>query len=194
MNIPFCLNMMGKPGVGKSTLAKWLANRFEVPLIDTGEVLRGVFRKNQIANQEISSGKLISSEDCLSYLDQEMQNRKLSSGFVLVGFPRNLEQKSYYLELTRIWNIKKTLYLILDYPDDISRARANARREKQLKTGKLRDDDSKEVFERRLKVFYEETNPLLQDILENGSQSKIHLSDYKTKKREILELVKNFKL
>ena len=177
--------LIGKPGSGKSKFAKWLANRFSFSVFDMGDILRSSKEQiNNSLNDKISTGKFVSTELCFELLRETFTEKDISRGFIIVGFPRSIDQLSFFNTLLEEFYIEKNIFLVLDIDDNIARTRAKSRKEKNKKIGKIRSDDSEEVFEKRLVVYRESTEPLV-DLLKKNNNALV-IDAARMKKREVL--------
>ncbi|MCD6381521.1 MAG: adenylate kinase [Candidatus Aenigmarchaeota archaeon] len=183
------LVLLGPPGSGKGTYSSRLAKELGIPHISTGDLLREEVSKGselgKKAKEYMDKGELVPNEIVLEILKQRLQQPDCEKGFILDGFPRNLEQAKILDEITEI---DKVIYL--DVPDEIIIERLSNRRICKkcgaiynLKTmppkvpgkcdicgGELyqREDDKPEVVKNRLVVYRENTTPLINYYKEKG--------------------------
>lgn len=135
--------IMGPQGSGKSTQAELLANKLNLPHIETGNVYREQARENSEIRSVLEKGGLIDDKTTFEVVDRHLA--KLKGGFVLDGFPRTLVQAQRELIL-----IDKVVYINLSDKEAIGRL---------LKRG--RSDDKIETIKERLRLFHERTEPIL---------------------------------
>lgn len=178
---------MGIQGCGKGTQASMLSKRFSWRHINMGEEFRQhIADKTDLGNiavKYIEKGDLVPDEFVFQLLGEAV--KKNETGFVLDGFPRNLQQEIY---LDAHYDIDRVLFLRLD--EKIAIERISARREcENCKTnynllwkrpakegicdicgGKLlqRDDDREEVIERRLEKYFARTRPIVENYRKKG--------------------------
>ena len=88
--------LVGAPGCGKGTQAKKLVDRYQIPQISTGDLLRtAVAAKTPLgvqARAAMDAGHLVSDQLVLSMIEGRLEDSDTSKGFILDGFPRNLTQ------------------------------------------------------------------------------------------------------
>jgi len=159
MNLIF----FGAPGVGKGTQADKLANRLEIPHVSTGAIFRAAVGEGSelglSAKQFMDKGELVPDELTTAIVVDTLRRPEFDRGFILDGFPRNLQQAE---SLQGALEGRKS-------PIDRVRARTAPKDEpasRMLARG--RDDDTAEVIENRLKVYREETQPVLDFYREKG--------------------------
>ena len=178
------LILLGMPGAGKGTQAEFIQKDFGLANISTGAMMREVSRsESKLASKVqsyISSGTLVPNEIIIEMLVERIQRDDCSNGFLLDGFPRNFDQGKA-LDNANI-SIDLVLYLNIKEEDIISRMSG---RRVHLASGRSyhivhnppkkagfdditgealiqREDDNPEVIKKRLSVYYNETEPLLE--------------------------------
>ena len=166
------LVIMGPPGAGKGTHAKEIAAHFNIPWISTGDI----FRKHKAEKTEL--GKLIES-----YIDkgefvpdsvtdrivcERISQTDATAGFLLDGYPRSIPQAKVLKAVLAETNerVDAAIYL------DVSAAEVERR---LLKRAEIegRTDDTPEVIEHRLEVFFTATQPLLDFYEQEGVLRKV---------------------
>lgn len=144
--------VLGAPGSGKSTQARFLSKLLGVPFSSMGEVLRDKANERSSEGEEIrqmlEKGELVDDKTFLSVFEVEISKAKYKRGVVFDGLPRTLEQARNLGDLIKV---DKVIYL--DVPDDVALGRL---------IGRGRADDTQEVISHRLKVYHEETEPVLK--------------------------------
>jgi len=183
--------LLGPQGSGKSIQADLLAKHFKVPHIDVGQVLRDhIARKTALGKKikvKMKKGELLPSDIVNQVVKKRLAQPDCNKGFVFDGYPRELEEAAFLDDITHI-----DLVIILDIPDDLAVERISKRMlcvgctvplyglpekiGKDCKScgGKLiqRDDDKSEAVKKRLKIYHDVTEPLIEyfrprDILHN---------------------------
>lgn len=184
--------LLGAPGSGKGTQAKRLCEEFDLTLISTGDLLRQAVRDNTPLGAEakryMDAGKLVPDELVIGLIKEKVEG--LERGFLLDGFPRNLEQARM---LDGITNVDMAVELDVDEEmivDRIVKRRScrqcgevyhlAARPPKIADVcdqcgGELyqRTDDSEETVRERLKIYHERTQPLVDFYKERGILIKV---------------------
>ncbi len=172
------------PGAGKGTQAEFIQKDFKLANISTGAMMREVSRsESELATKVqsyLSSGTLVPNEIIVEMLVERIGKDDCSNGFLLDGFPRNLEQGKA-LDNANI-SIDIVLYLSINEEEIISRMSG---RRVHLASGRSyhivhnppkkegfdditgeeliqREDDNPEVIKKRMSVYYNETEPLLE--------------------------------
>lgn len=161
------LLIMGPPGAGKGTQAAQIAERLGIPAISTGDI----FRKNiseqtalgREAQRYLDRGDYVPDELTNSMLRSRLDRPDTSGGFLLDGYPRTIAQVE---TLDKILadegaTLDRVLVLHVDQEELVKRL---------LERAKVsgRSDDTEEVIRRRLEVYQEQTEPLLDVYAQRG--------------------------
>ena len=179
--------MLGAPGAGKGTQAKKIAEKYGIPHISTGDIFRANIR-NQTelgmkAKSYMDQGMLVPDELTLELIMDRFTNDDCKNGYVLDGFPRTIPQAE---ALTKALSDKQDAvdYAInVDVPDEAIVSRMSGRRACLACGGTyhikfnptkvegicdacggelvLRNDDKPETVQKRLDVYHEQTQPLI---------------------------------
>lgn len=177
------LILLGMPGAGKGTQAEIIQKDFDIANISTGAMMREVSRsEGELANKVqtyLSSGTLVPNDIIVEMLVQRISEDDCKKGFLLDGFPRNLDQGKA-LDSANV-SIDLVLYLSISEDEIINRMSGrrvhpssgrsyhvihNPPQKKGFDdiTGETliqREDDAPEVIKKRLDVYFNETEPLL---------------------------------
>ena len=179
--------MLGAPGAGKGTQAKMIAEKYSIPHISTGDIFRSNIKEGTALGLEAKSymdqGKLVPDELTVKILLDRVAKDDCKNGYVLDGFPRTIPQANVLKEALEAQNDKIDYAINVDVPDENIVRRMSGRRAcvtcgatyhiehvppKQEgicdKCGSaliLRDDDKPETVLNRLKIYHEQTQPLI---------------------------------
>jgi adenylate kinase len=193
------LILFGPPGAGKGTQAERLQGDFQLPFISTGDMLRANVKEGTELGQEaqryMDAGDLVPDELIVAMAAERLQEEDAQDGFILDGFPRTLEQaKALDRQLSDLGR-RVTTALLIDVPDDEVVRRLSGRRV-CVKAGHnyhvefdppkhegvcdqdgsrlvQRDDDKPEVIRNRLRVYHDQTEPLIDYYDEQGLMRRI---------------------
>ena len=179
--------MLGAPGAGKGTQAKQIAVKYSIPHISTGDIFRANIKNGtelgKKAKTYMDQGALVPDELTCDLVMDRIQQDDCKNGFVLDGFPRTIPQaKALDDALTKIGE-KMDYAIDVDVPDENIVNRMGGRRAclncgatyhiVNIPTKKpgicdrcgepvvLRDDDKPETVEKRLHVYHDQTQPLI---------------------------------
>lgn len=189
------LIILGPPGAGKGTQATFIASEFNIPHISTGDMLREAIKKGtnlgQKAKEVMDAGNLVSDDLIIELVKERISESDCSQGFLFDGFPRTIPQA----EALEINNIQIDGVIELKVPDDEILKRMSGRRI-HLNSGRtyhvdfnpplieglddetgeeliIRKDDEPETVKDRLKVYWKQTQPLIEYYLGNKENSKL---------------------
>lgn len=150
------LIFLGPPGAGKGTQAQALAQGFSIPHISTGDILRSaVINKTNLglkAQSYIDAGELVPDMLILDLVRDRFSYEDVKSGWILDGFPRTVVQAGFLDALLAEVHEVCDCVINFDVPDEVLVTRLLARGRK---------DDTDEVIRNRLKVYREQTEPLI---------------------------------
>ncbi|NJL84411.1 MAG: adenylate kinase [Chloroflexaceae bacterium] len=148
---------LGPPGAGKGTQAKQLAERYGIPHISTGEILRNAIAQSTLLGQKaqayVDRGELVTDDLMLDMIRERLQEQDAKNGWILDGFPRNVAQADFLEQLLGELNQEAKQAINLEVPDGIILNRL-------LQRG--RKDDQEDTIRRRLEVYREQTAPLIE--------------------------------
>ena len=148
------LILFGPPGAGKGTQALNLVRDFNLYKISTGDLLRDEVSSGSDlglqASEIMNKGELVSDELVLSIVEGRLDNIK--KGWLLDGFPRNVNQANALKNLLEKINHPLEAVISIQIADDVLIKRLLSRG---------REDDNEEVIVNRLKVYREQTSPLI---------------------------------
>ena len=154
--------LFGPPGAGKGTQAKLICKKFSLDHVSTGDILRNEISKGSklgvTAKQIIDSGHLVSDEIIIDIIKIRLSEiKKNKASFLLDGFPRSINQANLLSSIMEELDIKLNAAILIDVEQPVLINRIINR-----KNTEGREDDSEEVLASRLKVYYDQTAPLIQ--------------------------------
>lgn len=178
------LILLGGPGAGKGTQAAFIAEKFGIPQISTGDMLRAAVKSGSPmgieAKKVMDSGALVSDDIILGLIEERLKQPDCAKGFLFDGFPRTLPQA----EALRKKGVELDYVLEIDVSDEEIIRRMSGRRVhpgsgrtyhvvfnppkvdgKDDVTGEAliqRDDDKEETVKKRLGVYHSQTRPLIE--------------------------------
>ncbi len=175
--------LLGAPGAGKGTQAQFLTKAFDIPQISTGDMLRAAIKAGtelgKLAKSFMDAGKLVTDEIIIGLVKERITEEDCKNGFLLDGFPRTIAQADALKEA----GVAIDAVIEIDVPDSEIVSRMSGRRA-HLASGRTyhivfnppkvegkdditgeelvqRDDDKEEVVLDRLRVYHEQTAPLI---------------------------------
>lgn len=178
------LILLGAPGAGKGTQADILSRKLDIPTISTGNILRSAVKNGTqvglIAKSYMESGSLVPDDVILSIVKERLSESDCLTGYILDGMPRTIGQATAFENS----NVNIDAALVIDISDAVIEARMTGRRTclicnatyhirnnppKQSKICDqcgselvIRKDDEPETVKNRLKVYHQETEPLIE--------------------------------
>jgi adenylate kinase len=181
------LILMGPPGAGKGTQAERLVDDFDLPYYATGDILRAAVKEEselgREAKQYMNNGDLVPDELICKVIMERLDSGEADGGFILDGFPRTVGQAEVLDEALDGRGRSLTAALLIEAADDDVIRRLTGRRicEKNGHVYHLefdppkndnacdqdgsqlvqRDDDKEETVKKRLSVYHEQTEPLI---------------------------------
>ncbi|MDH4163859.1 MAG: adenylate kinase [Nitrospirota bacterium] len=179
--------LLGAPGAGKGTQAKMLIDKYKIPQISTGDILRKAVADGTPLGKEakviMDQGGLVSDKIVLGLVEERVKQADCQNGFILDGFPRNTAQAEALDKLLAGMNMPLTIALTVDVEKGELMKRLTGRRTckscQQMYniyfspskkegvcdkcSGALfqRDDDKEETIKKRLDVYDNQTAPLI---------------------------------
>jgi len=184
--------MLGAPGAGKGTQAKKISEKFNIPHVSTGDILRKEIKNETELGLEaksfVESGKLVTDELVIEIIKNFIQGDSAENGFLMDGFPRNLVQAKKFAEMLEEIGLKldHVINIAVDSSEIINRLSMRRTCKKCQKItsvaeasngtlcpecgGELfiRKDDEEEVIIHRLDVYKKETQPLIEYYSKSG--------------------------
>ncbi|MCD8067331.1 MAG: adenylate kinase [Lachnospiraceae bacterium] len=186
--------MLGAPGAGKGTQAKMIAEKYQIPHISTGDIFRANIKNGTELGREakkyMDQGALVPDELTVKILLDRVAQPDCENGYVLDGFPRTIPQAEVLDRALSKLGDAVDYAVNVDVPDENIVRRMSGRRAclscgatyhvehiPPKKEGVcdvcgqplvLRDDDKPETVKNRLKVYHEQTQPLIDFYKEKG--------------------------
>ncbi len=186
--------LLGAPGAGKGTQAKKLIEKFGIPQISTGDLLRAAVAEGTELGKEAKSymdkGELVPDSVVLGMVEERLGRDDCKDGYILDGFPRNTAQAEALDEMLDKMGMPLDAALNVDVPTEDLMKRLTGRRTCEqcgqmynvyfnppAEEGKCdkcggtlfqRDDDKEETITKRLEVYREQTEPLIDYYRQKG--------------------------
>jgi adenylate kinase len=165
--------LLGPQGSGKGTQAKRIEAEYGIPHIATGDMLRAAIEVGTELGQRVKpileSGQLVPDELMIDLIRERLGQPDAEQGFILDGFPRTSPQADALDEM--LDEIGRRLSIVFEFqlPDEIARERLVRRAELEG-----RPDDTPDVIDRRLELYHEVTEPLVEHYRLQGNLIGIH--------------------
>ena len=186
--------MLGAPGAGKGTQAKMIAAKYQIPHISTGDIFRANIKNGtelgKKAKSYMDQGLLVPDELTVDLVIDRLANDDCKNGYILDGFPRTIPQAEALDAALAKLGEKMDYAIDVDVPDENIVSRMSGRRActgcgatyhivyNPSKKGDccevcgekliLRDDDKPETVQKRLNVYHEQTQPLIDYYTKQG--------------------------
>lgn len=159
------LILLGPPGAGKGTQAQRLVDKFGIPQLSTGDMLRAaVAAETEVgkrAKAVMDAGELVSDAIVNQIVSERIDQEDCARGFILDGYPRTLAQADAVGEMLESKDMKLDVVIELVVDDKALVGRILKRAEDAKVAGQpVRKDDTAEVFDERLREYYKKTAPL----------------------------------
>ena len=188
------LLLIGPPGGGKGTQAKFLVEYFSIPQISTGDMLReNVHNKTSLGKEAenfMTEGKLVPDSIILNMMEKRLNGKDCTNGYILDGFPRTIPQAEGLNHLLNNINNNLDNVIVMNVPDNLIITRLSNRRsckgcgqvynlifEPPANAGKcnkcneelyLREDDNPTTIQERLTIFHKQTEPVIKYYSQQG--------------------------
>ena len=205
--------LIGPPGAGKGTQAKFIVTNFNIPQVSTGDMLRENVKNNTNlgieAKKFMDCGELVPDIVILNMMKDRIVNSDCKNGFILDGFPRTTTQAKGLTKLLYQMGMKIDYVLVLEVDDDIIVDRMGGRRVHpdsgrvyhikynppreegidDLTSEKLiiREDDKEDTVRKRLEIYRKETEPIIEYY---NNQKNVHIINGESSIDEIKQKIK----
>lgn len=179
--------MLGAPGAGKGTQAKMIADKYDIPHISTGDIFRANIKEGtELGNKAktfMDKGLLVPDELVVDLIVDRLSKEDCKNGYVLDGFPRTIPQAEALDKALEEIGEKVDYAINVEVPDTNIISRMSGRRaclacgatyhivhiptktegicDRCGKELVLRDDDKPDTVKKRLEVYHEQTQPLI---------------------------------
>ncbi|QBQ53405.1 adenylate kinase [Nitrosococcus wardiae] len=204
--------LLGAPGSGKGTQGELLSQKYGIPQISTGDLLRAAVAAGselgKKAKAAMDAGKLVSDEIVIGIIRERLTQPDAAKGYILDGFPRNLAQAQALDEMLAALGQPLEAVILLDVDFEVLIKRLTGRRTCQVcgaiyniyfsppqedqrcdKCGSdqliQRSDDNEETIANRLQVYQSQTAPLVDYYEAQGKLHKVNGTD------EVTEVAKH---
>lgn len=168
------LIFLGPPGAGKGTQAQVLAGNYQIPHISTGDILRAAVANQTLLGKQakdyMNRGELVPDSLILNLIQDRLSYEDTVNGWILDGFPRNVNQAAFLEKLLLELEQNADRVLNLEVPDEVLVTRLLARKRK---------DDNEETIRRRLEIYHQDTVPVI-DFYQQRKTLKTINGDQKT--------------
>ena len=183
------LILMGAPGAGKGTQSAKISEKYNIPAIATGDILRAAIKAGtelgKAAKSYIDAGQLVPDSVVIGIIKEKIATDECANGFILDGFPRSIPQAEALEEM----GVKIDAVLSIEVADEKIIERMSGRRvcscgasyhvvynpprvadvcDKCGEALYVRADDAAETVKNRLETFHKETEPLKEFYLDKG--------------------------
>ena len=167
------LLVLGPQGSGKGTQAMRIAEERGIPHVSTGEMFRSAIAAGTELGRQVepilASGELVPDDLTVALIRERLSEPDAADGFVLDGFPRNLAQADALESM--LAEIERSLDAVLffDLSDELALERLLVRARNEG-----RDDDTPEVIAKRLAIYHEQTEPVVEYYRATGKLVPLH--------------------
>ncbi len=186
------LLVLGPQGAGKGTQAKRIATEYGIPHVSTGDMFRAAIAAQTELGKRVEPilavGQLVPDDVTIELIRERLGAEDAGEGFVLDGFPRTVAQAEALDAMLKEIERKLDAILFFDLSDDVVTERMLARAREES-----RADDTPEVIARRLAIYHEQTEPVVEHYRVTGRLVPLHgertIDDVWSEVQEALERV-----
>jgi len=165
--------LLGPQGAGKGTQGRLIAAEYDVPHVATGDMLRAAMAAGTELGRQVKpiydAGQLVPDDLMIALIRERLGAEDARAGFILDGFPRTMPQAEALEEMLR--EIGRDLDVVFEFQlaDQVGRERMLRRAAQEGRT-----DDTPEAINERLRLYHEETEPLIEHFRTRGNLVGIH--------------------
>jgi adenylate kinase len=167
------LLLLGPQGSGKGTQAKRIQAVYGIAHVSTGDMFRVAIAGDTELGRQVepilASGSLVPDELTIALIEERLAEDDAQDGFVLDGFPRTLVQAEALDALLSAIGRDLDAVLFFDLPDEVARERALGRAREEG-----RADDTPDVIDRRLAIYHQDTEPVVERYRATGKLVPLH--------------------
>lgn len=196
--------LIAPPAGGKGTQSDMICSKYKMPHISTGDLLRAASEEDnergRFLKEQLKTGKLIDDNIIFDLIQDRINKNDCENGYVLDGFPRNIEQAEVYDKILMDLNKDLGCVILLDTPKELASKRISGRLSCS-KCGRVynsvfeemkpinenicddcliplnkREDDNEETYEVRYQTYLDKTQPLIDYYINKGNLYKIDAS------------------
>lgn len=162
----------GPEGSGKGTQAKLLAQKLGLPILTSGDLVRDAAATDEgvigdTCRKALSDGRYVADSEMFVLWKRRLKQKDVLAGWIMDGFPRNIDQAKFLDEKAKKYGyqVDRVMYLKLSREESVRRLTARAR---PLHPGSRELHDSPERIQKRLSVYYENEQPVLDYFRHKG--------------------------
>jgi len=168
------LVLLGPPGAGKGTQSTRLQEKYKIPQLSTGDMLRAAAKAGTPiglkAKAIMDAGGLVSDETVVGIIAERIGQPDAKAGFILDGFPRTVKQAEALAAILRAKHMDLDAVIELVVDDRALLARIEKRAQESAARGEpVRADDNPEAFKKRLESYHAQTAPVSAFYAANGA-------------------------
>ena len=208
------LIFIAPPAAGKGTQSEIISKKYNIPSISTGDLLRDASKTDNNIKEILVKGLLVDDETVLKLLKNRLNESDCNNGYILDGFPRNVEQAIAYEKILNELNKDLGVVILLEVDKELAKRRITGRlncpkckavfnklneemKPKQEgicdhcgETLVTRSDDNEETFEQRFQTYLDKTAPLIEYYSNKGNLYRVDSNTLGGATKEI-ELILN---
>ena len=195
------LIFIAPPAAGKGTQSEIISKKYNIPSISTGDLLREARNEDneigKIIREKQDKGLLVDDEIVLALLKKRLNESDCNNGYILDGFPRNVEQAVAYEKILNELNKDLGVVILLDVDKELAKKRITGRLNcpkckavfnklnEEMKPKQegicdhcgealvTRSDDNEETFEQRFQTYLDKTAPLIEYYSNKGNLYRV---------------------